>query len=128
MSWTEGRRKAFITSTIRSGFRRYPEKFEVLKEAAVGKKINSKSGRMALHYKCASCSKSFPTKEVQVDHINPVVDPIVGFKDWDTFISRLFCSKENLQVLCLECHKKKTKSEKEQRDKSLKSLSKKDKE
>jgi hypothetical protein len=55
-----------------------------------------------------------------VDHVLPVVDPIEGFKDWDTFIKRLFCSKENLQVLCSACHTKKTKEEREVRSGSKK--------
>ena len=113
--WTEGRLRSFITSTIRGGFRRYPPKFQVLKEALWGKKVNPKSGREAAHYTCASCTLEFPAKEVQVDHIAPVVDPVVGFVSWDLFIERLFCSKENLQVLCKECHAVKTKEEKELR-------------
>jgi hypothetical protein len=83
----------------------------VLKEAMWGKKLNSKTGRQAIHYTCASCKHEYPAKEVNVDHVLPVVDPIEGFKDWDTFIKRLFCSKENLQVLCSACHTKKSKEE-----------------
>lgn len=115
--WTEGRLKSFITSTIRAGFRRYPPKFEVLKEAQTSKKINKKTGRMCQHYLCASCGEEFPSKEVQVDHIKPVVDPKKGFETWDRFIERLFCSKANLQVLCLQCHKEKTQKEKIKRKK-----------
>ena len=111
MEWSNGRVKGFLTSVIRGGFRRWPPKFEVLKEARQGKEINTKTGRMAEHYRCSSCSTSFPSKEVQVDHIEPVVDPIIGFVDWNTFIERLFCDKENLQVLCKKCHKEKTKLE-----------------
>lgn len=117
MSWTEGRRKSFITSTLRSGFRRWPPKFEVIKEAFVGKKINKKTGRLAAHYKCAECDKEFPLKEVQCDHKEPVVDPQEGFISWDKFIERLFCEASNLQILCIECHKKKTLKEKQQRNK-----------
>ena len=116
--WSEGRIRSFITSTVRSGFRRWPPKYEVLKEAHWGKKVNSKTGRQAAHYTCNSCHMEFPSKEVQVDHIDPVVDPKVGFVSWDEFIKRLFCSKENLQVLCLKCHKAKTKQEKEERKKN----------
>ena len=113
--WTDGRVKGFITSVIRGGFRRWPPKFVVLSEAKRGKKINSSSGRLAEHFECSSCKESFPAKEVQVDHIEPVVDPKVGFVDWDTFISRLFCEAENLQVLCKPCHLSKTKLEKDER-------------
>jgi len=77
--WTEGRYKSFITSTLRGGFRRYPPKYESLKEAQVGKKINDKSQRLAMHYECAGCKGHFPAKEVQVDHILPVVCPKKGF-------------------------------------------------
>lgn len=114
--WTEGRFRAFITSTLRGGFRKYPPKYEVLKAALWGKKLNSKTGRQAIHYTCASCKHEYPAKEVNVDHIIPVVCPVEGFKDWDTFVKRLFCTKENLQVLCSKCHTKKTKEERETRN------------
>ena len=109
--WSSGRLKSFITSTIRSGFRRYPTKYEALKEARRGKKLNPKSGREAMHYECASCHNEFTQTNIQVDHISPVVDPLIGFVSWDEFITRLFCSRENLQVLCSDCHLKKTKAE-----------------
>jgi hypothetical protein len=38
-----------------------------------------------------------------------------GFTTWDDVINRMFCEKENLQVLCHECHKAKTQEEKESR-------------
>ena len=113
--WTEGRLKSFITSILRGGYRRYPPKYETLKEASVGKKINKATKRLAEHYKCASCGKEYPAKEVNVDHIAPVVCPKDGFIDWDVFIKRLFCSKDNLQVLCSTCHTKKTEMERKQR-------------
>lgn len=108
--WTEGRLKSFITSTIRSGFRRWPEKYEALNKAKVGKKVNEATGRMAEHYRCAACRQEFTSKDVQVDHIDPVV-PLTGFTTWDSFIERLFCSAKHLQVLCTTCHKRKTKEE-----------------
>ena len=114
-NWTEGRFKSFVTSTLRSGFRRYPPAFQALKEASVGKKLNKKTGRMCEHFICKSCKNEFTSKEVQKDHIDPVVDPKQGFKNWDTFIERLFCTKENIQILCKACHKDKTNLEKKER-------------
>jgi ribosomal protein L44E len=83
-----------------------------IKEAFVGKKINKKTGKQAMHYKCAACKKHHVAKDVQVDHIHPVVDPTTGFVSWDVYIDRLFCESYNLQVLCSTCHKKKTAGEK----------------
>ena len=106
--WTLGRFNSFVTSILRSGSRRWGPKYETLNEAKTEKKINPKSGRLAQHFICASCSKEFVAKDVQVDHIKPM-----GFdQTWDKFINELYCEKENLQVLCLTCHKAKTKLEK----------------
>lgn len=111
MSWTEGRIRAFIVSVLRVGSRKWPPKYETLNEAFVGVKTNEKTGRLCKHYKCAKCNNDFPSKDVQVDHINPVVDPNTGFTSFDDYIARLFCGKDNLQVLCVECHKEKSKKE-----------------
>lgn len=117
-SWTDGRLKAFITSTLRGGFRKYPPKYEVLKAALWGKKLNSKTGRQCIHYTCNECKREYPAKEVNVDHVLPVVDPHIGFVSWDIFIERLFCEKNNLQILCSSCHTKKTRIEREVRNES----------
>ena len=112
-NWTEGRFRSFITSTIRSGMRRWPPKWQALKDAYSGKLLNKKTKRLGYHYKCAGCEKDYPSSEVQVDHINPVVDPVIGFVSWDIYIDRIFCEVHNLQVLCKKCHTKKTKLERE---------------
>lgn len=124
VEWTEGRKKAFITSTLRAGARRWPPKYEVLKEACVGTKLNAKTNRQAKHFTCNKCKKDYPSKEVQVDHIKPVVDPKIGFISWDVFIDRLFCEKKNLQVLCVTCHKVKSEKERVKRKKSADNIQK----
>ena len=110
-TWTAGRLKGFITSVLRAGARRWPPKFETLSDACIGQKINTKTGRVAKHYSCNICKGEFTSKDIEVDHISPVVDPDTGFIDWNTFIDRLYCSKENLQAICKTCHKIKTKQE-----------------
>jgi len=111
MNWTEGRIHGFIVNTLRYGSRKWPAKFEALDLAKTEKKINVKSGRVAQHYLCNHCKQEFTNKDVEVDHIIPVVDPKEGFKDWNTFIARMFTPLENYQVLCKKCHKIKTKEE-----------------
>ncbi len=110
--WTEGRYRSFITSTLRGGMRRWPPKWKALKEAELGRKTNKKSGKLAMHYRCACCKDEYTAKDVQVDHMEPVVNPTTGFVSWDVYIDRMFCEKSNLQVLCTTCHKVKTKEEK----------------
>lgn len=115
--WTEARFRSFVTSALRAASRRYPPKYKALKEAFAGRKVNAKTGKQAMHYTCAKCSKHFVATDVQVDHIHPVVDPKKGFTTWDNFIERMFCEIENLQVLCKPCHKIKTDQEKLERKK-----------
>jgi|SRR5687768_890132 len=117
MGWTEERLRSFIISTIRSGMRRYPPKYQSLDDAKVGKRVNPKSGRSAVFYKCNGCGEDFVKKDVQVDHIDPVVDPKLGFQGWDEYIKRMFCPASNLQVLCRTCHSKKTTIERAARKK-----------
>lgn len=115
LEWTQARLKNFIISALRSASNRYPPKYECLNAAKVGKKVNKATGRLAEHYKCAACKKHFVAKEIQVDHIEPVVNPLTGFIDWNTFVARMFCPITNLQVLCKECHKVKSDKEKKER-------------
>lgn len=115
LEWTQARLKNFIISALRSASNRYPPKYECLNAAKVGKKVNKATGRLAEHYKCAACKKHFVAKEVQVDHIEPVVSPLTGFIDWNTFVARMFCPITNLQVLCRWCHKVKSDKEKKER-------------
>lgn len=111
MTWTEARKRGFIINTLRWGSRKWPAKFQTLEEAKTEKRINEKSGRLAQFYKCNACKQEFTNKEVEVDHIIPVVDPVQGFVDWNTYIERMFSERDNYQVLCVTCHKKKSKLE-----------------
>lgn len=60
-------------------------------------------------WKCEKC-EAYPLgpKERQIDHVVEV-DAVGAWDGWDHFIARLFCPAEGLQVLCLVCHKEKTK-------------------
>ena len=115
--WTEARFKSFVTSALRAASRRWPPKYAALKAAFVGRKVNAKTGKMAMHYKCSECTKLYVATDVQVDHIKPVVDPKKGFVSWDVYINRIFCEIEDLQVMCKPCHKVKTDLEKAERKK-----------
>lgn len=117
-----------IRSAVRRTFSRSPTVQEVLQstrsEHDQYKKDGTLAKRKAVRYECASCGKQFMRKDVAVDHVDPVIPLDKEFDNWDEFINRLFCSKENLQVLCsykikdkgkhggeLSCHHKKTQLE-----------------
>lgn len=113
--WTEGRERTFIRSALRSAFMRWPPRFDALKSSQTGVKVNKKTKRDAMHYRCAQCTKEFPQRDVQVDHIDPVVAD--EWKSWDEYIARLLVTADELQVLCKKCHAAKTKQERARRSK-----------
>jgi 5-methylcytosine-specific restriction endonuclease McrA len=113
--WTEARFKSFVISKLRAGLRWWPPKFRVLKNAATERKVNPKTGKLAMHYLCKKCKRDFPLKEVQVDHKNPVVDTKTGFVSWDVYVERMFVEDKMLQVLCKPCHKIKSDKERAKR-------------
>lgn len=86
---------------------------EATKKIQVGKFKNGKP-KFLNHVECAKCHIAKPEKDkdYQVDHIDPVVDPKVGFLNWDQYINRMLnCGPEGVQVLCKRCHNIKTKRE-----------------
>lgn len=97
--------KSFIIATLRRASYRYPGRTEALKAARIARN----------QYKCAHCGMIFGRKEIQIDHIKPIIDPAVGFVSWDSYIEGLFCEPDNLQVLDKICHKIKTDNERAQK-------------
>lgn len=121
--WNEN---AVIRGALRRIFARSPvvqdKKLETRSEFPSFKKDGSEAKNPSVRYQCAICKRWFKSSDIAVDHISPVV--LDGFKDWNTFIERLFCDKDNLQVLCsyklkdiklhggeVSCHLKKTREE-----------------
>lgn len=110
-NWTDAKWRSWVVSLLRRGTMKFPPRNEALRAAKTEKKINEKTGRMAQHYRCAECLQEFPAKGVCADHIQPVIDPNGSFVDWNTYIERMFCPVENLQILCFACHDLKSSAE-----------------
>lgn len=104
--WTEARFKGFIISALRRASSRWSPKYTCKKNAKIAYN----------RYECALCREIVGNKNIKVDHIEPVVDPKVGFIGYDEFIKRLFVEIEGFQAVCTFCHQKKTNSEREQRE------------
>ena len=105
-----------IRSSIRRMFSRSPNVIEKLNKARRERPWYKKDGTTAkkprVEYLCTVCQDWFMKKDIQVDHEIPVIDPILGFQNWDIFVERLFCDSDNLNILCKTCHKVKTDEEK----------------
>jgi len=72
--------------------------------------------RSAAGWVCAKCLETFDKRSINIDHITPVVSVYAPpSEDLNEFARRLFCSADGLQVLCLTCHKQKTKIENKER-------------
>jgi 5-methylcytosine-specific restriction endonuclease McrA len=109
-SWSDAQYWGFIRSGLRAKWNRYPLKWEVLRNAARQAVITAR-GRKS-EYQCAKCYKWWSAKEVTVDHVIPC-GSLKSYDDLPAFVERLFCPIGNLQVLCMECHKEKTKADRE---------------
>lgn len=94
--------KSFLIPKLRSASLLWPARNEVLKRIRVARG----------EYQCESCREIYKAKEIHVDHINPVISVEEGFKDWDSYVTRLFCTAEELQGICKICHDIKTETEK----------------
>lgn len=113
--WTEARMNSFIKSALRAASQKWPPRNQCIKEARVRRGW----------YKCDGCGKEVPAtlppkegnkrriKNIVADHIKPVIDPAVGFVDWNTVIDRMFCERDGFQALCHHCHSIKTQEERE---------------
>lgn len=105
-TWTEARFSSFIKSLLRKGSMRWEPINQTKKAAWVER------GK----YRCNKCKQVVSLtldgkKNVFVDHVIPASDPVEGFTSWDDFIYGLFCEADNLQVLCKQCHDKKSEEE-----------------
>lgn len=102
---TEAAFWGFIKSALRQKSRWWKPVREV--KLASRRPSQSSNPRLKWEFQCCKCSGWFPDKEVSVDHIIPV-GSLKCPEDLPGVVSRMFCEKEGLQVLCDECHSVKT--------------------
>ncbi len=98
-------KKKFLISALRRASYRWPPRSIAMSRARVGYGI----------YQCEQCQGLLLTNEKKLDHIEPVVDPALGFTTWDSYIDRLFVNETGFQVLCWVCHNEKTGEERDVR-------------
>ena len=118
--WTVARMNQFVKSALRTASMKWPPRNQVAKAAWVSRGVYLCAG-----YTCdvgeADCHEVRRTiggvNNIYVDHIDPVM-PATGFTTWDDAIRRMFPEAEGFQLLCKECHSRKTKDERDVRTRS----------
>lgn len=86
--------KHWLVNKVRRLSYQWPPRKEAIKKARLERGI----------YLCNICQGKFGPKEIQLDHIEPVIHEEDGFIDWNNYLERLFCAEEGFQVLCKPCH------------------------
>ena len=114
--WTEARFRQFIVSALRGASQKWAPKWKAIDDAFVRKGKSLKTGRPCKLHRCCECGGLFPKGEMRADHIDPVVDPDIGFTTWDEFVERMFVEREGFQAICVGCHKIKSAEERKRRD------------
>ncbi len=111
--------EAAIRGALRRTFARSPIVVEKVQESRREEPRYNKDGsrhkKNWVKRQCEVCNNWVKSGDIAVDHIVPVISVEEGKLDWNTFIERLFCDKNNLQRICSSCHDVKTQKERIER-------------
>lgn len=97
--------KQFAINVLRRGSYKHWARWQATNKNKIGRN----------EYFCNECGVIGGRKDVQLDHIIPVIPVETGWDSFDGFIERLYCEVEGYAVLCLDCHKIKSHKENSQR-------------
>lgn len=82
---------------------------EVWRQSQVYQQVKKEHKSRPGWFKCASCHKE--REVIKIDHIKAIGKQPTNMLEFGPWLEKLFCSKENLQGLCNDCHKIKTKED-----------------
>lgn len=86
-----------IISALRRGFLTYPSRLDAI----------NKAKRPGNKYECNCCHKLISRFGIECDHI----EPVGSFENWNSYVAKLFVTVDKLQILCISCHREKTKTQ-----------------
>lgn len=114
-TWTEARFNSFIKGALRALTKRWGPRYTSLKEARIERGVYKCAGYKKRSHKAPKSIKIGEKRvnNIFVDHIDPIIGP-EGFTSWDEVIRKMFCEKDGLQILCKDCHDRKTQDERTQ--------------
>lgn len=105
---TESEYFSKIRSALRNAFRYWKPAMKALENAS--RPSQSSNKLLKKEYQCATCKGFFPRKSVDIDHIIEC-GSLRSYEDIVPFLKRLTTEDvSGFQVLCKDCHKKKTAS------------------
>lgn len=109
--------RGLVKGALRRVFSRSELRREVMAKAVLKGVTDPARPRVTKWAMCEICRKIEAAYKLQVDHLVPVIPINSSLEDmtWDTIMERLWCEPENLQVVCLSCHKEKSKAENKER-------------
>lgn len=107
---TESAFWSFIRSALRKASRYWKPVQECKMKAR--RKYTGVNKKQKFEYKCNKCKGWFMEKQIAVDHIIPA-GSLNKASDLPAFVDRLFVEVDKLQILCDQCHDKKTIKDKE---------------
>jgi hypothetical protein len=90
-----------IRATLRNKSRWWKPILAVKNAAKIAYKGPNK--RRKFSYICGECKNEFDSKQVNVHHKIPV-GTLTCFEDLPLFTKNLFCEKQDLILLCSDCH------------------------
>lgn len=105
---TEAAYWGWIRSLLRKGSLKWKPLSDIQVESR--RPYTGENRRRKWEYQCNICKNYFSSTEIEVDHINGT-GGLTGKDNLAEFVENLFCEKDKLQVLCVDCHLNKTKNE-----------------
>lgn len=100
--WSTAKFWSYVRSGLRSTYNKYPPKWNVLAKAK--RAYQGEGKQQKWEYLCAVCKIYHKQTNISVDHIEPC-GSLNNYDDLSGFVSRLFTNEEGLRVLCNDCHK-----------------------
>lgn len=104
---------SLVKNSVRSAIRKSFSRSEQYKSFLNANRIEWYAGRRKrVSFKCAICEDKYGRGDIQVDHINPIGKGVYSsLEDAMRFFKLVYCTHDNLQILCKPCHKVKTRGE-----------------
>jgi hypothetical protein len=98
----------FIRAALRNKSRWWKPRLICLQKAR--RPSQSANKRLKWEYQCNHCKDWWPQTQVEINHIIPV-GTLKCAQDLPLFVENLFCEIDNLECVCVTCHKKHHKKE-----------------